>query len=371
MKTTIAGGVCVLLASGAVPARADFKYTDTSTITGGSLKGMMKMAGIFSKQASQAMKPTSTTHYLKGNRMRSDSADAKIEIIDLDGRRIIEIDPQKHTYSEVTFDEMKAAIQKGMEQAQAQPQPSGKDAKPSDVNTKMNAKFTVTPGTASREIKGVTVNETKVQMDMEIQAQDKSQPSQQASGTISTTVDMWVAPSVAGYQEIAEFYQRMAKEINWVPPSGIQIDPRASQSMEEFQKNSANMKGFPMLEYMTMSMAGQQQGASTNTAQNGNSSNASSSDDNPTTPSAAMVKGLGSLFGKKKKQEDASDQNVPNSQNPPPPSTPGSLIEMTIEVTSYSDGALDAGLFDVPAGYTRVQANADQIVAPASRQGTK
>jgi hypothetical protein len=72
-----------------------------------------------------------------------------------------------------------------------------------------------------------------------------------------------------------------------------------------------------------------------------------------------MTKGLGGLFGKKKKQDDAADQN---SQNPPPPSTPGSLIEMTIEVNSYSDAPLDSSLFEVPAGYSRVTENPDQIM---------
>jgi hypothetical protein len=75
--------------------------------------------------------------------------------------------------------------------------------------------------------------------------------------------------------------------------------------------------------------------------------------------SGAMAKGLGGLFNKKKKQDDAADQN---SQNPPPPSTPGSLMEMTIEVTAYSDSALDASLFDIPAGFTRITQNADQLL---------
>jgi hypothetical protein len=72
-----------------------------------------------------------------------------------------------------------------------------------------------------------------------------------------------------------------------------------------------------------------------------------------------MAKGIGGLFSKKKKQDDAADQN---SQNPPPPSTPGSLMEMTIEVNSFSDSALDSALFDVPAGYALVTQSPDQIM---------
>jgi hypothetical protein len=365
MKAIIAGVLCSLLVFDGTPARADFKYSDTSKITGGSLKSMMKTVGIFSKQASQAMKPVSTTRYVKGDRMRSDNADGRVEIIDLSGRRIIEIDPQKRTYTEVTFDEMKASMQKAQEQAQ---QKMDKDPKTKDMKTNLNAKINVTPGTASRQIQGLTANEMKVQIDMEIQAQAQSdpqnpgQPNGPVGGTISTNIDSWVAPSVPGYEEVAMFYQRMAKEINWVPPSSIHVDPRVSQSMDELQKNQSAFKGLPLLQYLSMTMVGQQ-GAAANTADanNANTEGSSSSrSDTPTSASDAMVKGLGGLFSKKKKKDDAEAQQ--NSQNPPPPSTPGSLMEMTIEVTSFSNAELDASLFEIPAGFTRVQQNPDQIL---------
>jgi hypothetical protein len=362
--------LCALLILSVAPARADFKYSDTSRITGGSLKSMMKTVGIFSKQASQAMKPVTTTHYLKGDRMRSDDADGRIQIIDLAGRRIIELDPQKRTYTEMTFDEMKAAMQKAQQQMQQKSDSTtktDKDAKPQDVKANVNAKVTVTPGTASRQIQGLTANEMKVQIDMEITAQQTNPPpsgqqSGPVSGTMSTVVDSWVAPSVPGYDELGAFYQRMAKEIDWVPPSAIHIDPRVSQSMEEVQKNQGAYKGLPLLQYMSMTMVGQQGAAGSSSDSTGSNSNANSSSNNdpPTSASDAMVKGLGGLFGKRKKKDDAADQ--PNPQNPPPPSTPGSLIEMTIEVTSYSNAALDANLFAIPEGYTRVQQNPDQML---------
>jgi len=362
----------LLLAPLSVPARADFKYTETSKITGGALKGAMKFAGIFSKQSAQAMQPIVTTHYVKGNRLRTDNPDGKVQIIDAEGRRIIEIDTQKHTYSEITFEQMKAAMQNAQQQVQKKME---QDPKAKDVKADVNVKFKVTPGTGTRQIMGQTTNESKVQIEMEVQAQQQGsapsgQPTGPVSGTIVTTMDMWVAPSVTGYQELGQFYARMSKEVNWVPPSNMHVDPRASQSLDELQKNSANLKGFPLLQYMSMSMAGQQD-ASGNTAQNPNgsassasssnsSSSSSNSDSTPTSMSAAMAKGLGGLFGgKKKKQDDAADQN---SQNPPPPSTPGSLMEMTIEVNSFSDASLDSGLFDVPAGFTRVTENPDQIL---------
>ena len=371
MKSASVLILCALLVAGPLPARADFKYSDTAKITGGSLKSMMKTVGIFSKQASQAMKPITTTHYIKGNRLRTDNPDGRVQVIDLGGRRIIEIDSQKHTYTEITFEEMKAAMQKAQDNAQKKMQEETKKqeaANKKDPQANLNAKVSVTPGAASRQIQGLTANELKIQVDLEIQAQNDAPASGQASGpvsgTITTNIDSWVAPSVPGYQEIGEFYKRMAKEINWVPPSNIHIDPRVSQSMDELQKNQAAFNGLPLVQYLSMSMIASQDGSgnassSGNSGGANNSENTSSSSSTPTSASDAVVKGLGGLFSKKKKKDDAAAEQ--NPQNPPPPSTPGALMEMTIEVTSFSDAALDGSLFEIPAGYTRVQENPDQM----------
>jgi hypothetical protein len=75
------------------------------------------------------------------------------------------------------------------------------------------------------------------------------------------------------------------------------------------------------------------------------------------------LRDLADYSAKRRNKDDAGEEQ--NSQNPPPPSTPGSLIEMTIEVTSFSNGALDASLFEVPAGFSRVHQNPDQILAPS------
>ena len=362
MKAMIAVALCVFLVVGTVPASADFKYTDTSKITGGTLKSMMKAVTIFSKQASEAMKPVTTTRYIKGNRLRTDNSDGKIQIIDLDGRRVIDLDSLKHTYSEATFNEIQAAIQKSQEQAQ---QKMKQDPKAMDAKAQFKVKIYVTPVTTTRQIQGATANESKVEIDLEVQAQDSqasSQAGQPVSGTIATRIDSWVAPSVIGYKEIGQFYIRLAKEINWVPPSNIHIDPRVSQSMQEVQKNQATADGLPLLEYVSMSMLAQQ-GAPSSTAQDSkNQTSSSSTDAPPTSASDAVIKGFGGLFGKKKKKEEATPAESNSKNPPPPPSDPNSLIEMTIEVTSFSDAALDSSLFEIPEGYIRVQSDLDQTI---------
>lgn len=356
------------------PALADFKYTDTSQITGGALMGMANFAAKFSKDSRAAMQPITTTHYIKGNRMRTDGSDGSIQIIDLDGRRIISIDNQKRTYSVATFEEIKAAMEKARQDAEAKAQQNaGKNEKAQDAQLQVTPKITVLPGSGTRTILGQDTKETKVKMDMEMQAQNNGQapppkPGEPNSVTFTMTMDTFVAPNVSGYQEVGEFYKKMAKEVNWVPPSNIHVDPRMTQGMSELQKNSDALKGLPMLSYITMGIP-PQPGANPNASQT--SSNSSSSDSSkstdsgssvPTSGSDAVVKGLGSLFGKKKKQQDDNAKAGTPAPPPNPNPDPNALMEMTTQVSSFSDSPLDASLFDIPTGYTQVPADANQML---------
>src|SRR5579872_4107607 len=82
---------------------ADFSYQQTSTITGGMMKSVMKVAGVFSKQARE---PIQSTIAVKGDRMVTRSA-MHIQIVDLANETMTSIDPQKKQYSVMTFAQFK------------------------------------------------------------------------------------------------------------------------------------------------------------------------------------------------------------------------------------------------------------------------
>jgi hypothetical protein len=392
--------VLLLLASTA-PARADFKYTETSQVTGGALVGMVKFASVFAngdakKQEQQALQPMTTTHYLKGNRLRTDRPDGTAQIIDLDGRRVIAIDLNKKTYAVATFDDIKAAMEQAQQRMQQQMQQNPQQRQQmQDTQIKITPTIHVTPGTGSRIILGQPTNETKVQMDLAMQATvtgpNAPPPGQPNSGTVTYSMDMdtFVAPGVTGYQEFAQFYRRMAQEVNWMklPAMNVQIDPRVAQGMSELQQNSDALKGFPLLSYVSMTMAATANGqaqptGSQNDAQNQQSSNpppskSSNSSDStiPDSPSAAVIKGLGGLFGKKKQDNTSAPSNqsaAGSSQaSTPPPnpnSNPNALMDITTQVNSFSDSSLDGSLFDIPAGYTQVQEDPSQVFGGGASQ---
>jgi hypothetical protein len=401
MKTVRALLAVLLLLASTAPARADFKYTETSQVTGGALIGVVKFASVFAsgdnkKQEQQALQPTTTTHYVKGNRLRTDNAEGTAQIIDLDGRRVIAIDLNKMIYALATFDEIKAAAEQAQQSAQQQAQLNPQQQQQmQDAQLKIAPTVHVTPGSGNRVILDQPTNETKVQMDLAMQATatgpnapPPGQPNS-ATATYSMNMDTFVAPSVTGYQEFAQFYRRMGQEVAWMklPTMNVKIDPRAAQGMSELQKNSDALKGFPLLSYVSMTLGapgdGQPQpAASQPSAQNQQPTNpppsqssSSSSNTIPTSPTSITMKSLGNLFGKKKQNnstpppdQGAAASNQASTPPPNPNSNPNALIEVTTQVNSFSDSSLDGSLFDIPAGYTQLQEDPGQAYGGGASQ---
>src|SRR5215831_13486019 len=141
-RVSVSVSLVALLLSASPTCFADFQYTENSKVTGGAMAGMTKVLGVFSKDAKQATQPTSSTISLKGNRMRREDNLGKVEIIDLQGRRFIELDLKKKTYSVMTFDEMRARIEEARKKAEEQQAKRGQEQNP---QVKITPKIAVTP----------------------------------------------------------------------------------------------------------------------------------------------------------------------------------------------------------------------------------
>jgi len=366
-----------LVLCGGVFSHADFQYTESSKMTGGMMMGTMKFLGAFSKDMRQANAPQVSTRAVKGNRFREERPDGTIQIIDLDGRRFISIDSKARTYSTMTFEEMKQrmlAAQERMKEEQAKQAAQHPSANP-NANLKLTPKVESTETGATRNILGLDTKEAKIKIEMLMESTDPKAQGQQVS--MVTNTDSWIAPSVPGYDEIRQFYVKMAKEMDWVP--GAMMSGMANSnvqiSMAELKKNNVKLGGIPLLQTVSMTMGGNGMPAA---AANGQAAPqatpppapALTQTQEPTSAKDAITQsiaghfGLGG-FGKKKKTDPpAANQPVATDSSQQasattPAGTPGSLMEMTIEVTSFSNSALDSSLFDVPAGYTKVQPDLD------------
>jgi len=333
MKRGIAFALAsMLLFTLSTPCFADFQYTETTKITGGAAVGAMKFVGVFSKDARQATQGTTSTISFKGNKMRREDSLGQVEIIDLDGRSITNIDTKKKTYSTMTFDEMKARMEEARKKAAAEQAKRNKE-QPNQV--KITPKVTITPGTNSKKILDYTAKETKMRVDMEMTSDDPKAKGQTANMWVDS--DAYIAP-VKGYDEVKHFYQRMAKELDWLPGTMMGGNAQIAPAMVEYRKSATALNGMPLFSLVSVGMAGQPG------AQQQPSHDDQKSSGNP-------ISGIGGLFGKKKKKDDAAqdDKSTPSG-------TPGSLMDTSTEVTSVSTSTVDANLFKIPDGYKQVEA---------------
>jgi carbon monoxide dehydrogenase subunit G len=322
--------ILVLLLA-ATPALADFSYQETSKITGGMLAGMMKVAGVFSKQARE---PIQSTVALKGNRLAHRGA-MRASIIDLDSKTITEIDLQKKTYSVMTFDQMKQMMD---DMAQKMHQQKS-DAQ---MDMKVSAKATGN----SKQIAGYDAKEMLVRI--ELQGTDEKSGQ---SGAMVVSTDLWIAATVPGYGEMREFYRRMAAELKWTPGGNMFMGrPDVAKGMAEAMKEVSKLDGTPVYQTMTMGAAGSA-GDGTQTA-----SAAPAQQPAPQAERPSIAGALGGRFGlgRKKTQDTAPAESKSQAG-------PGTLLEMTTEYAGFSAASVDAGLFEVPAGFKKVEADARRM----------
>ena len=120
----------MILCSSAVLMRADFTYTETTQMTGGSMAAMMRSLGPL---AGRAREPIVSTHILKGNREATVTKNS-ITIMDVDKETITTIDTDKKEYSVMTFAQMKQRMEDAMRQLQ--------NRKDVQANFKISAKAT-------------------------------------------------------------------------------------------------------------------------------------------------------------------------------------------------------------------------------------
>jgi hypothetical protein len=328
---------------------ADFTYEQTSTMTGGAMMSMMKVAGAFSKQARE---PIKTTHIVKGDKMATVAAQ-RVTIIDLSAETITEVDMQKKQYSVMTFAEMKQMLEAAMEKM-----------KSSDAQA--NFKVTAEATGATRKINGYDAKQMLIKMEVEAQDQKSGQ-----SGAMNITTDSWFASGIAGYNEVREFQKRMAEKLAWTPGGGMMMGrPDIAKGMAAAAKEMAKVDGLPILQMIRMggsnaNLTPEQQQQMAQAQQQQQQAQAQQQQTPQPSVGGALGGALGGRLGRfgglgRKKEPKQEAQPQPQQQQQQAATAPaggaasGALMEMTVEMTSFSSGPADASKLEVPAGFKKV-----------------
>jgi hypothetical protein len=346
----------LLLALPAVVPASDYTYQETTQLTGGSLLHMVKSVGIFSSKARHAGDPVVSSIYLKDNRLARVSTD-NIEIIDLDKETITHIDCLNKTYSVVTFDQMKQAVENARQQMKNQPAAADKpEAKPDPQDVKMSFDVKVRKTGAQKEVSGLESSEAILTMTM-----TATDAKSQQSGALAITNDMWMVPAIPGYEQVRDFYRRMALKMADAT-AGISYDfskmlaqnPGAGAALGDMAKEMQKLDGVPVMQIMRMgtTMNGQPLPAASEVPTTADAPGPTKGDIAKQGMASALSSRLGGFGFGKKKQEPPPDQDQNAGQNPPPNPI---LMETQITTSNFSSAPVDPSHFDIPAGYKLVQ----------------
>lgn len=306
-----------------------------------------------------------TTTMISGQRARTDSnlqfesglmrafargAGEGTEIVRLDQDKMYSVNNRKKTYTETTFAEHRAQMQKameGMREAQAQQQQASSGVNEGQCEwsePKADVQRTGEKATfAGYEAERVTVIATQSCKDKE-------------TGQVcdfGLVLDQWVAPGFEASEETLAYQRAFAEKLGLSTAGSRDFAERAQSMFGRYQglwsqvaTKMRDIKGYPVKLTFGLGVGGPQCQSTQETQTQANGEPASR-------PGIGEALGgaLGGMFGRKK------EPTAPAPQATPPAQLPGgmlSLMSMSNELVSVSSSPIDPQSFEPPTGYKKV-----------------
>jgi len=336
--------VIAVLVLGGAAVSADFSYTQTTRVTGGTLLNMTR----FMPGAGQIKEPKTHTIAVKGGKMVTYDADSAT-IIDADAETMTQIDFKKKQYAVITFAEMKQAMQ-AMRAQLAQAQAAQTQQQAPQVNPLEAMKVTVNETGQTKVISGL--NTKQFILTMEMGGAPAGTPPTTPSN--KTTMDSWMAPTLPGYEEVTAFGVKMASKMSDLATPGM--NPMAmfredvATSLKTMATEMSKMSGIPV--YQTMTMTGMQaSGPSAGDAAKGAAVDTAGQAAAGAAPGRTRLGGLAGIGGLGRKKQEESKPAEPAAQVTLQPVV---LMEQVTEISSLS-ATVDASKFAVPTGFKQVE----------------
>jgi hypothetical protein len=349
-----------ILAFAAATAKADITIERATSVDGVGAMAFANMSG------------TSKTS-ISGDRSRTDSdmkMQSKIigflargamgpsaEIVLLDRDTLYHLNMNKKEYTETTFEQFRAQMQKisdQMNSSENKQQPSAVDQSkcvwlPAKVDVNKSgekAQF------AGYDAQRVTVTATQPCQDKETGAICE----------VALVLDQWTSADFAESSEARKFYTAYASKMGIDVSNSQDVSERAKALFGQYKglwtevaAKMQGVKGYPVKSSFTLGLGGPQ--CKDSNAQQAQTSKTDNSSPGPGGVAGAVVGKLGGLFQKKKDTADAPQApQVPAAA--PVVMPPGDVALMTVssQVVSVSTNSVSADVFTVPVGFKKIEA---------------
>ena len=343
-------------------AQADVTIERSTAVEGVGAMALANMSGtsrtIISGDKSRTESDTKMQSKIVGFLARN-STGPSAELVLLDQDKLYHLNIAKKEYTETTFEQIRAQMQKATDQMN-----SNEDKKQTAPSAVDQSKCQWLPAKAS-----VTKSGEKAQFagyDSERVTITASQPCEdKETGSIcevALILDEWMAAGYTESPEVRKYYTAYAQKMGFDPKSAMDASEKAKAMFSQYKgiwtevaAKMQNVKGYPVRSSFTLALGGAQCKDS-NAQQTTQPDQSSDSPRNATDLAGAVAGKLGGFFHKK--QDDTA---APAAQAAPavsPVAIPaGDVALMTVssQLTSVSTASANADAFTVPADFKKVE----------------
>jgi hypothetical protein len=336
MRRSLVAGLTLCLVLGlAVGLGADMKSRQKTQV---KFEGMLgKMMGMFGGKS--VKEGVVSTVAISGDRMLTVTGQTG-ELVDLAQEKVYDIDFKGKSYEVRTF----AEIRKQWEEAKAKMKEQAaeaKEEKAEEPDVQYEIDFTIDKPGQRKTVSGYDC-ELAV---MTIAARQKGKKLEDGGGLVMTT-DMWMAPKIPAMQEQAAFYQRYMKKLFGNDTETMARDfaqamamyPQMQAAMERMKKEGAKLDGTAVLTTMKVE-----------TVMSPEQAQAKAESGDKPKMGLALPGGLGGMFGKKKKTEEAPKEGLPAAPGETPKNR-ATFMTSTTELLEVQALASAADV-EIPAGF--------------------
>lgn len=280
------------------------------------------------------------------------------EIILLDQDKLYHLNINKKQYTETTFEQMRAQLQKASDQmnsADEKKQPSAVDQSKCEwLPPKADFKKT------GEKAQFAGYDSERVIITASQPCKDKDTGS---ICEVTLVLDQWLSTGFAESAEAQKFYKAYAAKMGMDPSSSQDVSQRAKALFSQYKgiwteiaSKMQNVKGYPVKSSFTLALGGTQcKNSNTEPAQRSQGNDSSSS--SPSALAGAVAGKLGGLFHKKK--DDAEAPAAPPAPAVTPVALPpGDVALMTVssQLVSVSTNGASADAFTVPTDFKKEEA---------------
>ena len=341
---TTASSALLLLSSAVGAASQDFTYRSRTAITfGGALQGVASVAA----RLGGGSLDWEETQYIKGRRVRTD-VEKTSSILDMERGRVLSLDHSEKTYTEISFDSLKAAFQAmAQSMSQAGATPSAQPAQPSEQQSNIEYKTEVSLDRTGERQRINGFDAEQVFLTVTVDARDKTAPPTDPGARFVVLTELWNTRSLPGQEQLAAIYEEQAAELadagakDMADALGAAMSGQPGQrtAFERAAEEMKKVEGTPVR--TTIYMVG-------GTTEHAFDRAALLADQQPKSGGRSLGNAarsaLGGLLGGGRAPEPAPEKEP----------TQAMLFKVVDELLEVRTGPVAETLFDTPAGYRRL-----------------